>query len=138
MDKQIPTSKVGEVIKGINYKVDQFRSFQLIFVPALERKYLFFSLTADQIYAHVELNLTLYKQGAQIPLKHCVKQEVDACYIPREHLTNNETVFVVVDSGSEEMEYELRTYWSDLEHISVGSEIKFMFSKADKRQIYHL
>lgn len=86
----------------------------------------------------MELNLTLYKQGAQIPLKHCIKQEVDACYIPREQLTPNETVFVVVDSGNEEMEYELRTYWSDLEHISVGSEVRFMFSKTDKRQIYHL
>ncbi len=82
-NKEIPTSKVGEVIKGINYKVDQGRSFQLISVPTLDKKYLFVSLSADQIYSHLELNLTIYKQGAQTALKRCVKQEIDACYIPR-------------------------------------------------------
>lgn len=105
------------MIKGVSYKIDQGRSFHLISIPTLEKKYLFVALTADEIYAHLELNLTLYKQGAQTPLKKCVKQEVDACYIARELLTPNETLFVVVDSGSEEIEYELRTYWSDLEHI---------------------
>jgi hypothetical protein len=96
---------VGDVIKGVNYKIDQGRSFQLIHIPTLDRKYLFVSLTSDEIYAHLALNLTIYKQGAQTPLKSCIKQEVDACYIPREQLEANETIFVVVDSGSQECEY---------------------------------
>lgn len=49
----IPTSRVGDVIKGVNYKIDQGRSFHLIFVPSVEKKYLFFSLASDKIYAHL-------------------------------------------------------------------------------------
>lgn len=46
-------------------------------------------------------------------------------------------MFVVV-KGEMECEFELRTYWSDLEHIAVGMETKFMFSKKEQRQVYHL
>ena len=37
-----------------------------------------------------------------------------------------------------EIEYELKTYWSDLEHVKIGEEIKFIFSKDNPRQLYHL
>jgi hypothetical protein len=33
--KDIPVSKVGDLIKGVNYKLDQGKSFQLITIAAL-------------------------------------------------------------------------------------------------------
>jgi len=45
---------------------------------------------------------------------------------------------VVECESEEEIEYKLRSYWSDLEHLTVGSEMKFMFSEAEQKQIYHL
>ena len=37
-----------------------------------------------------------------------------------------------------ELNYELRSYWSDLEHITVGAVEKFIFGKEGQRQLYHL
>lgn len=70
---EIPNNKVGDVIKGISYKVDQGRSFQLINLPTLPKKYLFLSLKADEIYEHLELSLSIYKEGSQTPLHRCLK-----------------------------------------------------------------
>lgn len=111
---EIPNNKVGDVIKGVSYKVDQGRSFQLINVPTLPKKYLFLSLKADEIYEHLELSLTIHKEGSQAPLHRCLKDEVDSCYLPREILEVNETLLIVVETGGEDCEYELRSYWSDL------------------------
>lgn len=86
----------------------------------------------------MELSLSIYKEGSQTPLHRCLKEEVDSCYLPREILEVNETLLIVVESGGEDCEYELRSYWSDLEHIFAGTEIKFMFSKQEQKQIYHL
>lgn len=110
----IPNSKVGDVIKGVSYKLDQGRSFQLINVPTLLKKYLFLSLQADEIYEHLELSLSIHKEGSQTPLHRCLKEEVDSCYLPREILEVNETLLIVVETGGEDCEYVLRSYWSDL------------------------
>ena len=46
-------------------------------------------------------------------------------------------LLVQSDSG-EEIVYKLNSYWSDLEHIHVNEEVRFMFSEQEQRQIYHL
>lgn len=80
---------MGAIIKGVNYKVDQGRSFQLIRLTTLDKKYFFLSLTADEIYSHLELSLTIMKEGTQTPLKKCIKEDVDSCYIPQHQLEEN-------------------------------------------------
>lgn len=136
--KTIPTSNVGDIIKGVTYKVDQGRSFHMVYVPTLVKKYLFFSMTTDPIYKHLNITLSIIKQSSQTPLYRCLKEELDSCYIPREKITANETLFLVVESGEDECEYQIKSYWSDLEHIELNTELRFMFSKEEQRQVYHL
>lgn len=45
---------------------------------------------------------------------------------------------MVHSESGEELTYKLKTYWSDLEHIAIGQEIRFMFSNKEQKQIYHL
>lgn len=61
--KAIPTSKVGDLIKGVNYKIDQGKSFHLINIPTLDKKYLFFSVITDEIYKHLDLNISIFRSG---------------------------------------------------------------------------
>jgi hypothetical protein len=67
-NKEINTSVVGQIIKGAIYQVDSYRNFHLINVPSLDKKYLFLSISFDQIYSHLNFSLLIYKQGAQTPL----------------------------------------------------------------------
>ena len=51
----------------------------------------------------------------------------------------NEALFIVLQSDNqEELSYKIRAYWSDLEHINLNEEVKFMFSENEQRQVYHL
>jgi len=72
--RDIPTSVIGEKVHGITYKVDQGRSFHLIQIGALEKKYLFLALSTDPIYKHLNVTLTIYKAGTQTPLTRCLKE----------------------------------------------------------------
>ena len=46
-------------------------------------------------------------------------------------------LLVQSDSG-EEIAYKLNSYWSDIEHILVNEEVRFMLSEQEQRHIYHL
>lgn len=45
---------------------------------------------------------------------------------------------VVQSEGKEELTYKIQVYWSNLEHINPGQEVKFIFSEKEQRQLYHL
>lgn len=45
---------------------------------------------------------------------------------------------MVQSDENEEISYKLNTYWSDLEHINLNEELRFMFSENEQKQIYHL
>lgn len=115
LNKEIPTLTAGQQAQGAIYKADRYKSYHLLSVPTLDKKYLFITVSTDPIYQHLNISLLIYKQGQQSPLQKCDKEEIDSCYIPRGILQTNETLFVVVQCESNyEITYKLMTYWSDL------------------------
>ena len=126
----IPLTNIGDTIKGISYKIDQGRSSHYLRVGELLGKYLFLAFTKSPVYSHLNITLTVYSLQSQISIRRCISEEIDSCYIDKEKLTKDESLLIVVEEESkEEYEYEIRSYWSNLEHVQVGKEIKFMFSK---------
>jgi len=100
--KEIPTILIGEMAQGQLYKVDRYKSYHLVRVNSIDKKYLFFSLQTEEVYEGFNLSLTIYKQGTQSPLVHCEKEEVDSCYLFKDQVFLNETLFIVVDCESGE------------------------------------
>lgn len=43
--KEIPTMTVGQIANGVVYKADRFKSYHLISVPSIDKKYLFITLS---------------------------------------------------------------------------------------------
>jgi NAD(P)H-flavin reductase len=57
----------------------------------------------------------------------------------QEHLASERDFVRGVQSDSgEEIAFKLNSYWSDLEHIHVNEEVRFVFSEQEQRQIYYL
>lgn len=48
--KEIPTIIVGQIAEGQLYKVDRYKSYHLINVNSIDKKYLFFSLKTEEVY----------------------------------------------------------------------------------------
>lgn len=89
LNKEIPTMTAGQQAQGAIYKADRYKSYHLLSVPTLDKKYLFITVTVDPIYQHLNVSLLIYKQGQQSPLQKCDKEEIDSCYIPRGILQTN-------------------------------------------------
>jgi hypothetical protein len=67
---------VGQTASGVTYKADRYKSYHLLSVPTIDKKHLFITVTAEEIYSHLGVSLLIYKQGTQTPLQKCLK-EVD-------------------------------------------------------------
>jgi hypothetical protein len=68
---------VGQAASGVTYKADRYKLYHLLSVPTIDKKYLFITVTAEEIYSHLGVSLLIYKQGTQTPLQKCLKEEVD-------------------------------------------------------------
>lgn len=61
----------------------------------------------------------------------------DTCYIKNALLQEN-TGYVILVMSNVVVSYNLYTYWGDLQHLVPNKEIKFMFDKEDKTQLFHI
>lgn len=72
--QEIPTMVVGQQASGVIYKADRYKSYHLLSVPTLDKKYLFVTVNTDPIYQHLNISLLIYKQGQQTPLQKCDRE----------------------------------------------------------------
>ena len=71
--KTISTLQMDKAVEGMIYKEDHYRNFHTLRINELDQKYLFISVTVEDIFKHLPLVMYIYEGKNQTPMKKCNK-----------------------------------------------------------------